>query len=348
MEMPKQTEAILSSLPQPAFIAEDGIITQINTAAAQHFAQIGMAVADLITTGKEEYESFHSGSLYLTICLADTQYPCQVSTLQEGQLFVIQEDSANAELQALALASLKLNMPVSELSLLIDSISDIPAEQKAKLSQNLFRLRRILGNMADAAQLDVSQPRLTGCDLSAELEETLEKSRTLLAQNGISLSYTLPDHPIYSEAAPELLRRAVYNLLSNAAKFSSSDGHIEASVRHTGKRVLVSITGKCQNAAFTDANIFSRYTRQPGLEDPRRGLGLGMTLIHAAASAHGGTVLVEKLPQSKLRITMTLVVKQNTAGDFRSPVLLPDIYCGFDQALIELSDVLSSQSYLDM
>lgn len=348
METPKQTEAILSSLPQPAFIAEGGIITQVNTAAAQHFAQIGMAVAELITTGNEEYEAFQSGSLYLTLCLAGTQYPCQVSALQEGQLFVIREASAQAELQALALASQQLNMPISELSVLIDSLADVPPEQKAKLSQNLYRLCRILGNMADAAQLDVSQPRLTGCDLCAELEEALEKARTLLAQNGITLSYTLPDHRIYSAAAPELLRRAIYNLLSNAAKFSSAGGHIEASVRHTGKRVLVSVTGSCENAAFTDGNIFSRYTRQPGLEDPRLGLGLGMTLIHAAASAHSGTVLVEKLPEGKLRITMTLLVQQSTAGDFRSPVLIPDIYCGRDQALIELADVLSAQSYLDM
>lgn len=348
METPKQTEAILSTLRQPAFIAADGMITAVNTAAAQHFIRVGTAVADLIVTNKEEYEAFQCGSLYLNICIDGIQYPCQISVLQEGQLFVIREDTANAELQALALASRQLNMPISELSVLIESLSDIPAEQKAKLSQNLFRLRRLIGNMADAAQLTVSQPRLVSCELCAELDETFEKAHTLLAQNGVTLSYTLPDRRIYSMAAPELLRRAIYNLLSNAAKYSCTGSHIDATVRHTGNRLLISVTGICQRNVPADGNIFNRYTRQPGLEDPRLGLGLGMTLIHAAASAHGGTVLLERLPDQKLRITMTVSIRQNTSGDVRSPILIPDIYSGSDQALIELSDVLSYESYLNI
>lgn len=344
MEKSSGGETILKNLNKPAFIVADGTITQVNPAAAQRFAETGMRAVDLIATGSEEYAAFHSGNLYLNICLAGTQYPCSISVLPEGQLFIIEEDTARAELQALALASQQLNMPVSEISLLVDKLSGIDSEDKAKINQNLFRLRRMLNNMADAAQLSVNAPRLTGCEMCSVFEEILEKAGTLLSQNNIPLQYRLPNHCVYSSASPELLRRAVYNLISNAAKFSPAGSAIEATLTHTDKRLLFSVTSSLDRG-LAGGNLFSRYTRQPGLEDPRLGLGLGMTLIHAAATAHGGTVLWEELPGSKLRITMSLSIKQGTSSDVRSPILIPDIYAGSDQALIELSDVLDYHLY---
>ena len=344
MQQSDQSQLVLSNLRQPAFFAEDGIITAVNSAASQRFAKVGMEIRELIVTGKEEYEALCSGSLYLTICLEQTQYPCHITAMQNKQLFIMQEDTARAELQSLALAAQQLNMPVSEISLLVERLSNIDGEEKAKISKNLFRLRRILGNMADAAQLTVSAPRLTSCEMCALFQEILEKAGELLSQNGTKLVYKLPNHYVHSTASAELLRRAVYNLISNAVKFSPAGKPVEAVLSHNGKRLAFSVTSCCDDG-FDPGNLFNRYTRQPGLEDPRLGLGLGMTLIHAAATAHGGTVLVEKLPGRKLRITMSLPIREDKTGDIRSPILIPDIYSGSDQALIELSDVLPYQLY---
>ncbi len=347
MEQPNHAEAILCKLREPAFIAVDGIITAVNTAAVQRFAEAGMCTADLIVTGNEEYAAFHGGNLYLTICLAGTQYPCSVSVLQEGHLFIIEEDTARAELQVLALAAQQLNMPVSEISLLVDKLSEIDSEEKAKINQNLFRLRRILSNMADAAQLAAASPRLTSCEMCSLFEEILEKASTLLSQNHIQLKYRLPNHSVHCSASPELIRRAVYNLISNAAKFSPAGSPIEAVLTHNDKRLLFTVTSSCEHGSMR-GNLFTRYTRQPGLEDPRLGLGLGMPLIHAAATAHGGTVLLEELRGNKIRITMSLSVRQDKSSNLRSSILVPDIYCGSDQALIELSDVLNYHLYSEL
>lgn len=344
MQQSDQNHTILTNIRQPAFTVADGVITEVNPAAAQRFAKAGMHAAELFITGKAEFEAFCSGSLYLTICLEGMAYPCTVTPLQNGHLFVIEEDTARAELQALALAAQHLNMPISELSLLVDKLTNVAAEDKAKINQNLFRLRRILGNMADAAQLTVSKPRLTSCEVCSVFEEILEKTSALLSQDGTKLIYRLPNHCVYSVASAELLRRAVYNMISNAVKYAAAGSPIEAVLSHSDKRLSFSVTSCCA-AGFNDGNLFNRYTRQPALEDPRLGLGLGMTLIHAAATAHGGTVLVEKLPGRKLRVTMSMPIKQDNTSDVRSPILIPDIYAGSDQALIELSDVLPYQLY---
>lgn len=348
MQKPDQAETILQNIRQGAFVVTDNAITAVNTAAAQRFAKVGMGTDQFLTTGAEEYEAFHDGSLYLTICLSGTEYPCYVTALQEGHLFVMEEATAQAELQVLSLASMQLNMPISEISLLVDRLSaDI--DEKTKINQNLFRIRRILSNMADAARLTVSEPRLTGCEICSIFEETLEKASAMLSQDGIVLNYRLPNHAISCCASAELLRRAIYNLISNAVKFSPAGSAIEATLNHKDKRLYFSVTSSCDSmSVLAEGNFFNRYTRQPGLEDPRLGLGLGMSLVRAAAAAHGGTVLVEKLSGKKIRITMSLSIIPVSNENIRSPILIPDIYCGSDQALIELSDVLSNHFYKEL
>ena len=145
-----------------------------------------------------------------------------------------------------------------------------------------------------------------------------------------------------------MLARAIYNLLSNAAKFSDAECLIDAALSRSGNRILFTVCTKPSALSSIElSTMFHRYKREPGLEDPRFGMGLGMTMIHTAATAHGGTVLVEQ-PDDVLRVTFTMAVKTSHDGTVRSPILLPDIYGGMDQALIELSDVLPTELYKNL
>ena len=93
------------------------------------------------------------------------------------------------------------------------------------------------------------------------------------------------------------------------------------------------------------SGIHSRYLRQPGIEDGRYGIGLGMVLIRAAALAHGGTVLMEHPADSGTRITMTLEIRQTSTGYMRSPILMPDYGAERDHGLIEFSQFLPADLY---
>ena len=124
--------------------------------------------------------------------------------------------------------------------------------------------------------------------------------------------------------------------------FSASGDTVDATLKHRGNTLSLTVVGG--NSKIT-GNLFHRYSRQPALESRDFGLGLGMSLIHSAASAHGGTVLIEQPKNGKVRITMTLKIEQSNHTDVRSPILVPDIYGGQDQALVELSDVLPTKFY---
>ena len=332
-------ESMLSQIHQPAFLVQDSIITAVNQGAANRFIETGMTADELISQGKEEFHQLPYGSLYLSINLCGTDYPCVVTCLEDGKLFTINE-SVQPELQVLSLAAQQLSFPVSELTLLLDQLED--TAKKGQISQNLFRIKRIIGNMADASRYGTATPNLHYLNATAVLEEILEKAGELLIQSGIQLTCSLPGQPVFTMLNQEILRRAVYNLLSNAAKFSSSKA-VDVQLRQKGNKLYLTVTGQTDSGPI-GGNLFNRYLRQPGLEDRKFGLGLGMSLIHAAAAAHGGTVLIQQREQ-EFQATVTLSITKSSSSAVRSPMLFPDIYGGNDQALVELSDVLSSQLY---
>lgn len=338
-------ETILSQMNQPAFLVQNGVITALNSNAANHFAEIGMDIGEMLITGIEEYSQLTQGSLYLTIEICGTPYPCCVSCLENAQLFTLELDSVKAELQVLSLAAQQLSFPISELSVLFHQLEDVDENKKAQISQSLFRLRRLVGNMADASRYATAPAAQNTADVTSLFGEILEKAQTLLSESGIKLSYTVPKQPIYSQINQELIRRAVYNLLSNGAKFSDQSSNIDARLTQNGNKLYFTVSSKNSSNILAAGNLFNRYTRQPGLEERKYGLGLGMALIHAAAMAHNGTVLIQQYPDEIIRITMTISITKGNDNMVRSPQLFPDIYGGNDQALIELSDVLSSDLY---
>ena len=92
-------------------------------------------------------------------------------------------------------------------------------------------------------------------------------------------------------------------------------------------------------------NLHSRYQRQPGIEDGRFGIGLGMVLIRSAATIHGGTVLVDQPQGGGTRITMTIAIRSNSSGNLRSNVLRVDYSGERDHGLMELSETLPAFLY---
>ena len=343
----EQMHIMLEQMNSPAFLVQDGVITAVNRRAQQYMAEVGISIASILTSGQEEYSLFQAGCMYLTITLYGTDYSCCVTQLQDSQLFIIDEINPHTQLQVLGLAAQQLSLPISEISLLVEQLSNVSNTQKAKINHNLHKLQRLLENMSDAGQYVDNTPKMVTYELCALFEEILEKAKVLLSENRITLLYDLPSQPVYSLAEPEMLKRAVYNLISNAAKFTVEGGQIQISLKQLNDRLHFTVINNFNTAKNASVNIFNRYTRQPGLEDSKLGLGLGMTLVHAAAVAHGGTVLAEQTDKKNMKVTMTMAIRKRKETEVRSPILIPDIYGGRDQALIELSDVLPYQLYMN-
>lgn len=346
MEQLNDLQTMLDQLDCPAFLVQDGKITAVNTGAKQRQAEAGMRVHDILLTGVEEYEKFTDGCLHLTIALSNVPFTCTITKLQQGELCVLDEEYINRQLQALALAASYLRIPLSELSLGLSKLEAHDEKHLSLANQSMYRLQRIIGNMSDAAVFMNTPPQKTTQEICSLFQSVLEKAQALLSHSGFQIRYQLPQQPIYCLADPDMLTRAVYNLLSNACKYANPQTPIDITIKRVGQKLYLSI---CDNGQGVNKDLrstmFTRYKRQPGIEDPRHGIGLGMAMIHAAAAAHGGTVLVQHSENHGTQITMSLAIEKNSTASVRSPILRPDRYGGQDQALIELSDILPYTLY---
>lgn len=347
MEKQKENSAMLHMILRPGFRVKDNRITEVNQAAESLLLTPGTDIRSLLRTGGEEYAAFQGGCLYLQLSIFSRAFGATVCRMADSDLFLLDQASDDPELQALALAARELRKPLqSAMNALKDLTPEAPDDREpaAILSRGLHQLLRIVGNMSDAGASTVSRQEIR--DMDSIFAEIFEKARAMVAQTGISLTYQGLSETVYSLADRDQLERAVLNVLSNALKFTPKGGSITASLTRRGRTLRLSIqdSGDCI-ADGVMGNLFSRYLRQPGIEDSRYGIGLGMVLIRTAAANHGGTVLVDQPDGKGTRITLTLAIRQNTDGQLRTPVHPFDYTGGWDHTLTELSECLPLSAY---
>lgn len=351
--MSQQTEItqLLDLMIQPGFCVQDHIIVEANPSAKRLLVSLGTDVRAMLLSGLEEYEAFENGCLYLQLNLGENRCGAAVMRMEHFDVFVLDPESENSELYALALAAQDLRGPMSSVMIAADQISQAAAEagssaavtQAGQLTRGLHQLFRIINNMSDALMYtEISQQETR--NLTAVFAEIFEKAQVFLEKAGLHLTYHGLQEDVYALADAQQLERAVLNVLSNAAKFTPVGGNVTARLTRRGN--LLRLSMEDSGAGIQEDilhQIFHRYLRHPGIEDSRFGLGLGMVLIRAAAANHGGTVLIDQ--PGGTRITITMALRQNTEGLLRSPLLRVDYTGGWDHTLVELSQRLPAALY---
>jgi PAS domain S-box-containing protein len=113
------------------------------------------------------------------------------------------------------------------------------------------------------------------------------------------------------------LQQVIWNLLTNAVKFTPRNGTVEVSARRTQSHVQIAVsdTGEGIDERFLP-HIFEPFRQA---ESPQTrvhgGLGLGLSIVRYIAEAHGGTVTAESEGRGKgSTFTVTLPVRAMNAG----------------------------------
>ena len=346
---------MLDLMVPPGFCVKDNVIIKANQAALGMLLTPGRTVADLLHTGKEEYAAFQNGCLYLTLKLDGENWAASVTRMGEFHVFLLDRSADQAELQAMALAARELREPLSKVMTTADRLFPMEAlqndpetrDQVARLNRGLLQMLRVIGNMSDAGRYSAGHGACMEIrNVTALMQEIFDRSSQLISHAGLNLTFRNLNFPVDCLVDSEKLERAVLNILSNAIKFTPKGGTIDCSLARKGNLLVLQI--RDSGSGIPDAiqgNIHCRYLRQPGIEDGRFGIGLGMVLIRSAAAIHGGTVLIDQPEGAGTRISMTMAIRSNPGGALRSPVLQVDYSGERDHGLIELSDALPAFLY---
>ncbi len=345
----------LSLIKQPAFYVCGNLITECNEAAQRLPIKPGTDITDLFAQKSPQYDKFQSGYLFLSLCIHGAKVGATVTTHGNGKLFVLDTDEQITELKTLSLTAANIRPPLSaviattnSLSPLLEGSSDPKiAEHMDRINRHLYQLHRLLCNMSDVLQYaEGASERMSCQDIVSLTRSIFQRSKIFAEYCGVSLKYNIPDESILCTIDEQLLERGIFNMLSNAIKFSKKGSEVHASLVVQEKTLYITV---CDNGSgippHLGSNIFHRYRRQPELEDSRYGMGLGLTLVRSAATVHGGTVLLDQPENGGTRICMNIPIRQSGDLLLRSHRTPLDYTGGWDHALLEFSDILPSHLY---
>lgn len=353
METSKVSAGVLNMFTHPVFQVKNGTILAANQSAKALLIEENSSVLDLIASGQDEYSSFDGGTLSLTLKIGPVKCIATVIRADGSDYFHLIAGNDAPDLKALALASQHLRDPLSNVIALTDSLfasEHVSHDKKAslryaQLNQNLHRLLRSVGNMSDVQSCANRNCGMELLNIADILQETVQTVQQKLS-NCHTLKLTVEGSSAVGMADRDLLERAAYNLLSNAIHHKDNDTIVHITIRCDRKRVLFTVENSCKNLTpEAMETIFFRYRSAPSITDGNNGLGLGIPMVQAAASAHNGSLLVTQPTQGKVRFSLTIPITQDNSGNLRSPIIRPDYAGGYDRSLIELSDILPASAY---
>jgi two-component system CheB/CheR fusion protein len=144
----------------------------------------------------------------------------------------------------------------------------------------------------------------------AVVEAALSAMRETAEAKGVRLESTVDRAagPVLGD--PIRLQQVVWNLVSNAIKFTPSGGTIEIGLARRGQTVEVRVrdTGRGIEAKQL-SQIFTSSAMTHSSRQPQQGLGLGLVIVRHLVELHGGTVHAESAgPGQGATFTVTLPV----------------------------------------
>ncbi|MBC7841220.1 MAG: PAS domain-containing protein [Gemmatimonadaceae bacterium] len=185
------------------------------------------------------------------------------------------------------------------------------------------RLARLLSEFLDFARVRVT--RVVALDLASLVKDTMNLVAAHPDKSASTVLHFESDTPIqHMDGDSDLLHRAIFNLVLNAAQALGDGGTVRVIMRaatpdtvpggvvpESGAiRLVIEDDGPGMPDDVRDRIFTPFFTTKP------RGSGLGLPVVHRAIEAHRGVVLVDSSPGSGTRFTIILPRTQSEPGAF--------------------------------
>ncbi|HEY9606993.1 MAG TPA: ATP-binding protein, partial [Allocoleopsis sp.] len=216
----------------------------------------------------------------------------------------------------------------------------LPYEQSVIALRNSRRLLRLVNQLLDLQRLDAGrmQASFRPCNLVEFASQIVEVFRPYCERKHIKISTQLTSCPlVYLDL--EKFDKVLYNLLSNAMKFTSAGGSITVSVEPAGDHVqLMVIDTGIGIRKEQIPHLFERFRQAEGsVNRSYEGSGLGLALVKELVELHGGQISVESVYSEGT--TFTLWLQTGTAHLPLEQVLEVPTEIQYSRASVELADL---------
>lgn len=221
-------------------------------------------------------------------------------------------------------ASHELKTPLAAIRLLADSIEQSEGMDEATMREFVSdigteadRLQRTTEKLLDLSRRDDGvQAARVPVSLAEVADSTLRLLEPLAEKLGVSLRCE-PDESCVILAAEDEVYQIVFNLAENAVKYNVEGGSVDISMEKGGGKVLLIVEDRGIGIPESDLpHIFSRFYRVDKARSRERGgSGLGLSIVHDAVAALGGSIEVEAREGGGTRFTVYFPEPEKGGGE---------------------------------
>ena len=182
-----------------------------------------------------------------------------------------------------------------------------------RVRSNTQQLAGLINDLLDLAKIEEGKVELKGVRVSVGglVHEVMETVKPLATEKPVLLEVKLPEPSVLVWADRDKVTQVLMNLISNAIKFTPSDGRVSISTaddREGWVRVSIRDTGPGIPASEQE-KIFEKFyqvTQDGGLKT--KGTGLGLAICKALVELQGGKIWVESKEGCGSTFSFTLPV----------------------------------------
>jgi signal transduction histidine kinase len=235
---------------------------------------------------------------------------------QLGRLYGELETASRHKSEFLANMSHELRTPLNAVigfsevlqDRLFGDLNNKQAEYVADIHSSGRHLLALINDILDLSKIEAGRMELqvSSFALSDVLENAVALARERATREGISLGLEVDPSAGAVDADERKIKQVLFNLLTNALKFTPRGGHVDVTGRGGGGDVVVSVRDDGVGIAAADhVRIFEEF-QQVGQSQLQEGTGLGLALSRRFVELHGGRLWVESEPGQGSTFMFTL------------------------------------------
>lgn len=230
-----------------------------------------------------------------------------------------------------------LTLILAPIEKLLKSTND-PDQQKQfeMINRNAKRLLNLVNQLLDFRKLEVEDVKLylSEGNIVKFIRESVNSFTDLSEKKNITLSFSSASEELQASFDMDKLGKILFNLLSNAFKFTPENGRIEVNVNcfendsSSDGIKLVEIKVKDTGIGIPKEKhekIFERFfTSETPNSVINQGSGIGLAITKEFVKIHGGMITVDSEPERGSCFTVTLPVKVVASPTVAKPVKEPE------------------------
>lgn len=186
----------------------------------------------------------------------------------------------------------------SNLEAMIDQIWEPTPERLESCREEVQRLTRMIANIEKIDKIESDDVQLTKekFDLSEITNQILMNFQADFESKNLKLKFIKNENYIYADK--DKIKQVIVNLVSNAIKYSLTDGEIVIEITETMNESRFTIQDNGIGIEADDMpNIFEHlYRADKSRTRSTGGSGIGLSVVKAMIEAHHGEVTVESSP----------------------------------------------------